>query len=155
VIIKETGCGFSEKTLAKLRQCKVAAVDMSGLGGTHWGRIEGGRTNSDMLQQTSDSFKSWGISTLQSLVNAKNSNADYEFWASGGIRNGLDAAKYLALGANRIGIAKPMLEAALQGIDKVISTMQTFEYELKTALFCTGSKTINALRESGKWQLRI
>lgn len=155
VIIKETGCGFSKNTLKKLKQCNIAAVDVSGLGGTHWGRIEGARTNSPIQKNTANAFKHWGISTLQSLFNAQSIQPNYECWASGGIRSGLDAAKFLAIGANRIGIAKPMLESALKGTQNVIDCMQSFEYELKTALFCTGSKNINQLRESNRWQLKI
>lgn len=155
IVIKETGCGFSKTTLEKLKTCGVAAVDMSGFGGTHWGRIEGDRANSELLKNTAESFKHWGISTLQSLLNARAVNPSYELWASGGVRSGLDAAKYLALGANRIGIAKPMLQSALSGVDSVLETMSRFEYELKTALFCTGSSTITQLREAHRWQLMM
>ncbi len=155
VIIKETGCGFSKNTLTRLNQLPIAAVDVSGTGGTHWGRIEGARTDIDYLKQTAHSFKNWGISTFQSLMSARDLKPSYEIWASGGVRSGLDAAKYLAMGAQRIGIAKPMLEAALNGVETVIETMRSFEYQLKTALFCTGSENITALRETDKWQIKI
>lgn len=153
VILKETGCGFSENTLARLRGIGLAAVDVSGYGGTHWGRIEGQRGDNVQQHKTAQSFKHWGISTLASLVHAKSAAVDYEIWASGGIRSGLDAAKCLAMGANRVGLAKPMLQAATQGVEQVIQCMQTFEYELKVALFCTGSANIEQLREKARWQL--
>lgn len=153
VIIKETGCGFSQNTLMRLNQIGIAAVDVSGFGGTHWGRIEGDRTTDTILKCTSETFNNWGISTLQSIINANVVKPHYEIWASGGIRTGLDTAKYLALGANRSGIAKPMLEAALISTEAVINRMQCFEYELKTALFCTGSVRIADLRGTDKWQL--
>ena len=155
VIIKETGCGFSKTTLKKLKELGVAAVDVSGFGGTHWGRIEGDRSQTFIRKQTAASFNNWGISTLESILNARAIQPDYEIWASGGIRSGLAAAKYLALGAKRIGIAKPMLEAALNSVQAIIEMMQCFEYQLKTALFCTGSKTIAALTETHRWQLKI
>lgn len=153
VIIKETGCGFSANTLARLNDLGITAVDVSGFGGTHWGRIEGDRAHTSIQKQTAESFNNWGISTLASILNAKSLNFKPAIWASGGVRSGLDAAKYLAIGANRVGIAKPMLEAALISVENIIETMQSFEYQLKTALFCTGSLNINALREKHRWKL--
>ncbi len=72
VIIKETGCGFSKKTLEKLNQLPIAAVDVSGYGGTHWGRIEGQRATTDSIHaQAAISFQDWGIATVESLLAAK------------------------------------------------------------------------------------
>ena len=126
----------------------IAAVDVSGLGGTHWGRIEGHRATHDpMRQQTAQTFQNWGIDTVQSVKNAVAIKPDFEIWGSGGVRHGLDAAKLLALGASTIGFAKPMLEEALKSTDHVVAKMSAIEYELKTALFCTGSKVLNDLKE--------
>lgn len=148
VIIKETGCGFSQKTLRRLNETGVTAVDVSGLGGTHWGRIEGHRARQDAIRQrTAETFKHWGIDTLSSVRHAKAINPAFEIWGSGGVRNGLDAAKLIALGATTVGFAKPMLEAALQSSEAVIDLMNTIEYELKTALFCTGSRQLADLKE--------
>lgn len=147
VIIKETGCGFSQKTLQTLNQTGVKAVDISGFGGTHWGRIEGQRADNSLHQQAADTFKNWGISTLSSLRNARSSDLNYDIWGSGGVRSGLDAAKLIALGASTIGFAKPMLMAAMTNLDAVISLMQQLEYELKVALFCTGHRTLRSLQE--------
>ncbi|HAU0049898.1 TPA: type 2 isopentenyl-diphosphate Delta-isomerase, partial [Legionella pneumophila] len=68
-------------------------------------------------------------------------------WGSGGVRNGLDAAKLFALGATTVGFAKPMLEAALGSTGQVLTQMNTIEYELKTAMFCTGSRVLDDLKE--------
>ena len=147
VIIKETGCGFAAQTLRRLNNLGVAAIDLSGLGGTHWGRIEGCRNPSGSIaQQAAQTFKNWGITTLQSMYNANASTLDCEIWGSGGVRHGLDAAKLLALGASSIGCAQPLLKAALTNVDTVVACMQQFEYELKIALFCTGSASIYDLR---------
>ena len=68
VILKETGCGFSQSTLEKLRSSGLAAIDLSGYGGTHWGRIEGGRAPAASLQQAAArTFAQWGESTVASL----------------------------------------------------------------------------------------
>ena len=147
VIVKETGCGFSIPTLKRLNDIGVAAVDVSGLGGTHWGRIEGHRVIDDPKRShAAVSFKNWGIDTVTSVSNASNIIPNYEIWGSGGVRHGLDAAKLIALGATTIGFAKPLLQAALQSADDVVSVMETMEYELKVAMFCTGSLVLDDLK---------
>lgn len=148
VVIKETGCGIHAHTLQKLNDCGVAAIDVSGLGGTHWGRIEGKREAPKSLHaKASISFQNWGISTVQSLLYARQSKLKAQIWASGGIRNGVDAAKSIALGATAVGIAKPLLETAMISVEATIELMKTFEFELTTALFCTGSQTIQQFQE--------
>lgn len=155
VILKETGCGFSTSTLEKLMESGVSAVDVSGLGGTHWGRIEGSRNiNEPVRKRAAESFQNWGISTLESLKSAIDLKPDYEVWASGGVRNGLHSAILLAMGARLIGLAKPILSAALKGEDELDLEMQTIEYELKTSLFCTGSATIEDLQRKAVIQYR-
>lgn len=149
VIIKETGCGFSQSTLNRLNDIGIAAVDVSGVGGTHWGRIEGHRAAHDPIRhQTAHTFSNWGIDTINSVKNASSLSPKVELWGSGGVRNGLDAAKLFALGVTTVGFAKPMLEAALNDAESVVQRMATIEYELKTALFCTGSATLAALKEN-------
>lgn len=148
LVVKETGCGFSKQTLSRLNDIGVAAVDVSGLGGTHWGRIEGHRaTNHPERNRASQTFRNWGIDTLTSVCDAASLKPAYEIWGSGGVRHGLDAAKLIACGASMVGFAKPLLEAALQSTEAVISVMTSIEYELKVALFCTGSRVLSELRE--------
>jgi isopentenyl-diphosphate Delta-isomerase len=148
IIIKETGCGFSQKTLVRLNDLGVSAVDVSGLGGTHWGRIEGHRaTQHEIKKQTAVTFRNWGVNTLQSIKNAIAIQPNFEIWGSGGVRHGLDAAKLFALGATTVGFAKPMLEAALHSSNHVVQKMALIEYELKTAMFCTGSLMLSDLQE--------
>jgi isopentenyl-diphosphate delta-isomerase len=152
VIVKETGCGFSRATLKRLCGLGIASIDVSGFGGTHWGRIEGDRTAADDIRrEVAASLANWGISTVDSVINALDVKPDYEVWASGGVRSGVDAAKLLALGAKTIGFAKPILEAALKGEDELHRRMSVLEYELKTVLFCTGSKDIATLQRKKGW----
>lgn len=148
VIVKETGCGFSKNTMIRLNDIGVAAVDVSGAGGTHWGRIEGHRAAHDPIKaETAITFRNWGIDTLSSMKQAQSIKPDFEIWGSGGVRHGLDAAKLFALGASTVGLAKPMLEAALQSTQSILNKMNTIEYELKTAMFCTGSLRLSDLKE--------
>ena len=148
VVVKETGCGFSSSTLTRLNNIGVAAVDVSGLGGTHWGRIEGHRAvNEPIRHKASATFHNWGIDTVQSVCDAYALNPTFEIWGSGGVRHGLDAAKLFALGATTVGFAKPMLNAALHTKEDVLAVMASIEYELKVAMFCTGSRIISDLKE--------
>lgn len=152
VIVKETGCGFSHSTLKRLKNIGVAAVDVSGLGGTHWGRIEGERSaDGDLRREVAQTFADWGISTIESVHEAVRLKPDYEIWASGGVRSGLDAAKLLAMGASVVGFAKPILEAALAGEEELRRKMSLLEFELKTALFCTGCADVNDLQRKKVW----
>lgn len=147
VIVKEVGCGFSVETLKRLQDTGIFAVDVSGKGGTHWGRVEGYRSEEDqILYKVAQTFANWGVSTAQSVLNAQEARVSYEVWASGGVRNGLDAAKLIALGARKVGLAKPFLEAALQGEKALEELLQKLELELKIALFCTGSKNLAELQ---------
>lgn len=153
VVLKETGCGFSKETLKRVANLGLAAIDLSGYGGTHWGRIEGGRApNASAQKIAAQTFKGWGISTSESLEAAAQVKTKAEIWASGGIRSGLDGAKAIAMGAQKVGFAKPALEAALQGEAALTAWMERIEFELKVALFCSGMRTPAHLRKGRKWR---
>jgi isopentenyl-diphosphate delta-isomerase len=152
VIVKETGCGFSQSTLQKLNDIGVAVVDLSGTGGTHWGRIEGERSaTGEKLNIAASVFKDWGISTVDSLINARAIGPKFQIWASGGVRSGLDAAKFLAMGASMVGLAKPILKAALESEEALRQTMEQFEFELKVAMFCCGVENLQELQKRNLW----
>ena len=147
VILKETGCGFSFQNLENLCGLGLQAVDVSGYGGTHWGRIEGDRiSDQDIRKQSSITYSNWGHSTLDSLLaGAKLKNRDFELWASGGIKTGLSAAKCLALGAVAVGFAHVILKQAQKGEKALEKQMFLLEHELRMSLFCTGSQNVSNL----------
>ncbi len=159
VFFKETGSGFSKKALEDADGLGLAALDVSGLGGTHWGRIEGLRSKdqNSIKAKASQTFKNWGVSTLDSLMffSELNSskNMSYEIWSSGGLRTGLDAAISFALGAKFCGFAKPLLEAALVSQNEIEDKMSLIEFELKVALFCNNSSCIIDLQSKGHGEL--
>lgn len=148
VIIKEVGCGISKATAKTLLDVGVKYIDVAGMGGTHWGRIEGYRSDSESPQaQAAEVFKNWGIPTVQSVLNvASVAHVETYIWASGGVRSGLDAAKLIALGAEAVGIAQPFLKAAVQSTAALDSVFAQFELELKIALFCMGAENFNAFK---------
>lgn len=154
VIVKEVGFGFSARTLKRLNEVGIAAVDVSGRSGTHWGKIEGFRSQDPIRQQAAETFASWGRSTLEVLQIARELDVQYQIWASGGVRSGLDVAKCLALGADLVGVAQPWLQAALQSEEKLEQLYQQLAFELRTALFCTGSINVKSLydRKVGVWR---
>lgn len=148
VVVKETGCGFAKSTVKRLFDIGVSAVDISGLGGTHWGRIEMHRAAHDLLRsRAGNTFRNWGIDTVTSLQAASALANAKELWGSGGVRHGLDAARLIALGASTIGFAKSLLDAALHSAEQVSFEMQVIEYELRVAMFCTGSRFLEDLKE--------
>lgn len=158
VILKEVGCGFSAATMSRLRETGLAAVDVSGRGGTHWGRVEAARLSTSSARHDSAwLFSEWGISTVDSLVAAREAaTGGLELWASGGVRHGLDVAKALALGATMVGLARPWLEAVTKDEtgEALGRLADALDFELRTALFCTGSRTSRDLRENQRWSWR-
>ncbi len=152
VIVKETGTGLSQRTLQKLIGLGVFAVDVSGLGGTHWGRVESLRAGeNDTRAKAFTSFQDWGISTVNSMLSALEIKKDYHVWASGGVRSGVDGAKLLAMGAGMVGVAMPMMKAAIEGYESLLQEMEQLEFELRTAMFCTGCENLEELRQRQVW----
>ncbi|MCJ8275999.1 MAG: type 2 isopentenyl-diphosphate Delta-isomerase [Bdellovibrionales bacterium] len=155
VVLKETGCGFSKSTFAALANTGVKAVDVSGLGGTHWGRVEGLRQKkTDMGFKVAQTFAHWGISTVDSLKNGLQYKEATELWASGGVRNGLDAAKLLAVGAQKVGFARPILQAVVEGEEILEELLRRLEFELNVAMFCVGVHVLDGLignKELYRW----
>ncbi len=141
VIVKETGAGISGVVAKRLEQAGVKAIDVSGAGGTSWTAVESFRGS-----PVGDTFNDWGIPTAVALKWCKQT-VKIPVLASGGIRNGLDVAKAIALGAHACTVAKPFLKTAVAGYEKTKAEMQRIIRELKIAMFLTGSKNVNDLRK--------
>jgi len=139
VIVKEVGNGILYETVKDLN---VDAIDVAGMGGTSWAAIEGYRNQK--IKNVAKLFYDWGIPTTESLIEV--TKLKIPVIASGGIRNGLDAAKSIALGASCIGIALPVLREYNKGIDHLTKFLDDFIMELKIAMFLTGSPDIKSLK---------
>jgi isopentenyl-diphosphate delta-isomerase len=153
VIAKEIGCGISAATARALAGQGIRIIDTAGVGGTSWARIEAQRAGDLDLGEV---FAGWGIPTPLSIQEVRSASTSVDdggggitVIASGGIRNGLDAAKALALGADLVGMAFPFLQAATESPEKVVAKVERIVLELKICMFCLGVKTVAELRHAG------
>ena len=144
VIVKETGSGISREAASALYDAGAAAIDVGGFGGTSWAKIEKARASDKTHQMLGDTFLEWGIPTAVSVFEVAQVGA-CPVIATGGLKNGLDAAKAIALGADMAGMALTLLPDALKGKDALFSRIETLCGELKTAMFLTGAQNISAL----------
>lgn len=147
VIVKEIGCGISYSVAKQLVEVGVKYIDVAGAGGTSWTGIEFHRKASKELAQT---FWDWGIPTAKSIEMVKQVKGA-KIIASGGIRNGIDMAKAIALGAELCGAALPMLKAI--GIkpkaEPLYRLIQEWKEEFRMVLFLTGCRSVNELHRKG------
>ncbi len=114
VLVKETGCGISPAVARALASAGVRAVDVSGGGGTSWTAVESHRASGQAAELGRDLWD-WGIPTAPAVAWLSACEPSLEIVASGGIRNGLDAARALALGARVAGVAQPAMRAVQDG----------------------------------------
>ncbi|MDW8043643.1 MAG: type 2 isopentenyl-diphosphate Delta-isomerase [Nitrososphaerota archaeon] len=147
VIVKEVGCGLSYEDVVLLREVGVAAVDVAGSGGTNWTEIERRRAleaGDEERAVLAELYREWGIPTAASVLESSCVDG-VEVVGSGGIRNGLEVAKLIALGAEMAGMARPFLLAALEGPDSVVRLAQRVRSELRVAMMLTGSRDLRDL----------
>lgn len=147
LLVKETGCGIGPDVARRLAELGVRNIDVSGLGGTSWVRVEQLRA-SGMLAQLGAEYSSWGIPTAAAAASVRRSvGPEVRLVASGGIRTGLEVAKVLALGADLGGMALPLFRAQQEGgLDGADRALQVILAGLRQALVLTGSRSCVDLR---------
>lgn len=148
VIAKEVGNGISGSLAQKLINVGVGAIDIAGAGGTSWARVESERAEDVKQRRLGQTFADWGIPTAECIVGVRAIAPQIPLIASGGLRNGLDVAKTLALGADLAGMALPFLKAADHSEAALETLVDILIAELKTALFCTGEGNLKDLKHS-------
>ncbi|HEV7351770.1 MAG TPA: type 2 isopentenyl-diphosphate Delta-isomerase [Brevundimonas sp.] len=148
VVVKETGAGLSAATARRLADMGVAALDVAGAGGANWGLIEGERATDPADKAHALAFASWGLSTAASLQAVRAACPDIGLIGSGGIRDGLDVARALRLGADLVGQAAGVLAAATVSTEAVVTHFEGVARQLRTVCFCTGSGDLAALRRA-------
>ncbi|MCB0103374.1 MAG: type 2 isopentenyl-diphosphate Delta-isomerase [Anaerolineales bacterium] len=152
VIAKEVGWGFSEKTAKVLAECGVAAIDVAGAGGTSWSQVEMYRAPDEFTRQLAATFVGWGISTSESILNVKKAAPNMTIFASGGIKDGLDIAKSIALGAALGGMAGQFLKAAAVSTEKAVEMMKLTKRQIEVSMFMTGSASLGDLAKNIKFK---
>ncbi len=147
VIVKEVGCGISKKTAKKLLEAGVKGIDVSGTGGTSWAAVELKRSNKE-----DNYFQEWGLPTSYCIRKVKELKKDFNFTliSSGGISNGVDIAKSIALGADLSASARIILQEVMKNdLNGVVNLIQSWFLTLKRIMYLTGSKDIHSFKKVG------
>ena len=146
VIAKEVGWGISEQAARILSDCGVSAIDVAGAGGTSWSQVEMYRAPDEFARNLAASFIDWGIPTLDSIINVKKVAPGLTIFASGGLTNGLDIAKCIAIGATLGGMAGPFLKAAAESSEAIVKLLKLTSEQIRVTLFAIGMKNLDALQ---------
>ncbi|MBN1486421.1 MAG: type 2 isopentenyl-diphosphate Delta-isomerase [Anaerolineae bacterium] len=147
VIAKEVGWGLSKTVARQLIDAGVTALDIAGAGGTSWSQVEMYRSRNTIQKEISNAFRDWGIPTALSIQMVREVNADIPLIASGGIENGVEIAKALALGANMTATARTLLRVVNESPQAVLDKLVVLQRQLQIAMFAVGAKDITALRQ--------
>jgi isopentenyl-diphosphate delta-isomerase len=151
VLVKEVGAGISREVAIKLEMAGVSAINIAGAGGTSWAGVE--KLRADIAKNKikihlGEMFWDWGIPTALSLIEVKKVVKKTPLVASGGLRNGLEVAKCIALGAEMCAMAYPFLVAAAQSLESLFNFMDIILAELKSTMFLLGAENIETLKGS-------
>jgi len=151
-IVKEVGNGISARMAKQLIGAGVAAIDVAGAGGTSWAKVESERADNPLQRRLGRTFADWGLPTAECIVAIRAIAPTIPLIASGGLRNGLEIAKAIALGADLAGLAFPFLQAASDSETALHNLVNVLIAEITTVLFCTGNATLDALKHSNSLQ---
>jgi len=150
IIAKETGAGIAAEEAKKLEAAGAKAIDVSGVGGTSFAAVEyyraKGQKNS-FQRMLGDVFWDWGIPTAISVAEVSQT-VNIPVIASGGIRNGVDVAKALALGASLTSISQPALQTAVKGVKETENMLSILMEELRNVMFLVGAESVQHLRKT-------
>ena len=145
IIIKETGCGMAAEQIRELQSMGYTCFNIAGFGGTSFAAIEASRGKEKRYEK----FADWGIPTAWSLIDAAHAAKPWDtVIASGGIRNGWQAAQAIALGADAVAMSGNILTLLLQnGEEAAVSYLRDVIADLKDIMVLTGSRTIRELQQ--------
>jgi isopentenyl-diphosphate delta-isomerase len=148
VIVKEVGWGISEQVARWLADAGVAAIDVAGAGGISWSQVEMHRAGTEHRRRVAAAFSDWGIPTADSLLMVRQGAPELPVIASGGIRDGIEIAKAVALGAAACGVAGPFLRAGSESTAAVAELIGVLVDQLRVAMFAAGAHDIAMLRRT-------
>ena len=153
IVVKESGAGISYDVAEKLSKTKISGIDVGGLGGTSFSAIEHYRAeliDDELHARGGKTFWDWGIPTPSSILEVgEATNWSIPIIATGGIRNGLDAAKAIVLGASCAGIAHALLEPANKSKEAVIYEVDAIIKELRATMFLVGIDKVSKMTDIG------
>lgn len=152
--IKEVGWGINGVLAKRFFEAGVSFIDLAGAGGTSWSQVEKLRSRDSLKIAVADALKDWGLPTADCLIDVKSQSANGMTIASGGLKNGVEAAKAIALGADLVGFGRSILPEAVESVDSLIQRFTQLEWELKAAMFGIGTNSIGSLRNT-KWIKRL
>ncbi len=148
VIVKEVGWGLSPQVALRLLEAGVAALDVAGAGGTSWSQVELYRHTDPGARAVAAAFRDWGTPTAEAVRRVRAVAPQALIVASGGLRDGIDIAKSIALGADLASLARPFLKPALTSVDAVLALLRVLEQQLRVAMFAAGARDLAALRQT-------
>jgi isopentenyl-diphosphate delta-isomerase len=148
IVAKEVGWGISERTAKLLANCGVSAIDVAGAGGTSWSQVEMHRAPDEFTRQLAATFVGWGIPTAESILVVKKAAPKMTVFASGGLRDGLDIAKCIALGATLGGMASPFLKVAAVSAEKATELIQLTRKQIEVTMFNCAAKNLLGLSKA-------
>lgn len=145
VVVKEVGWGISVQCARMLASAGVTAIDVAGAGGTSWSQVEMYRTQDEFQARVAAAFRNWGIPTSDALIQIHQAIPGTLLFASGGLRDGVDIAKCIALGASLGGMAGPFLKAAAQSEELTLKTIDEIIKEIQICMFAAGAANLEQL----------
>ncbi|GGJ66901.1 type 2 isopentenyl-diphosphate Delta-isomerase [Virgibacillus salexigens] len=145
---KEVGFGIDGTVAEKLYGAGISYIDVAGAGGTSWSQVEKLRSQDPLKKAAAEAFNNWGIPTKDCIVSVKSKLPSIPLVASGGMKTGVDAAKAITIGADVIGFARQLLQAATESAEAVVTTMDQIELELKMVMFGIGVTTLEDLKNT-------
>lgn len=148
--VKEVGFGIDGSVAKKLYDVGVSYIDVAGAGGTSWSQVEKLRSKDPLRKAAAEAFNSWGIPTKDCIVSVKSQLPKAPIVASGGMKTGLDAAKAITIGADIVGFARTLLQAATESVESVIEVMDQIEFEMKMTMFGIGAIDLKALKNTNR-----
>ena len=148
VIAKEVGWGISERCAKMLADAGIAGIDVAGAGGTSWSQVEMHRITDKSRARVAAAFRQWGIPTATSIRMVRRAAPGVKIIASGGLRDGVDIAKCIALGAAMGGMAGAFLRAATESSQAVVELIAEITAQIRICMFGVGAADLNTLRST-------
>ncbi len=148
IVVKETGAGIGREVARRLLRTGIMGIDIGGAGGTSFAAVEayrGQKIGHAASERLGNTFWDWGIPAPVSVMEIRELHRSFPIIATGGVRNGLDVARAVALGATAAGLAQVFLAPAMESAEAVVEEVGMIKAELRAAMFLTGSADLSAL----------